>query len=259
MAESPDPWRAVVDVAGAADAERAAHPELAARLAAAGSRFGSARHDVRGLLDDVDRRAVIDVDAPVDAARPVVPQLKWSVRKAVAFVARHLAQQTTAVVSGLSAAVRLLDERVGRLEVHGLDAVVAGAPDVRPALVDALGALEAGASGVRRDVGSTVELATLPAGDAGLVVAYRLLDVGPLPSRLAALDQLVRGVAAGGRLAVVSAAPDAWAELADPVTRDLGEPGPVHAETWAHLLEARGGSDVEVHRGDGAFVVAARW
>jgi hypothetical protein len=259
MAESPDPWRAVVEVAGAAEAERAEHPELAARLAAAGSRFGSARHDVRGLLDDVDRRAVIDVDAPVDAARPVVPQLKWSVRKAVAFVARHLAQQTTAVVSGLSAAVRLLDERVGRLEVDGLDAVVSGAPDVRAALAGPLGTLEARAGGVRRDVGSGVELATLPTGDAGLVVAYRLLDVGPLPSRLAALDQLVRGVAAGGWLAVVSVEPGAWADLADPVTRDLAVPGPMHAETWAHLLGERGGRDVEVHHGDGAFVVAARW
>ena len=189
----------------------------------------------------------------------MVPQLKWSVRKAVAFVARHLAQQTTAVVSGLSAAVRLLDERVGRLEVDGLDAVVSGAPDVRDTVDEPLRALEARAADVRRDVGSAVELATLPAADAGLVVAYRLLDVGPLPSRLAALDQLVRGVAAGGWLAGVSVAPDAWVDVADPVTRDLGEPGPVHAETWAHLLGERGGADVEVHRARGACVVAARW
>lgn len=58
---------------------------------------------------------------------------------------------------------------------------------------------------------------------------------------------------------MVSVAPEAWAGVADPVTRDLGAPGPVHAETWAHLLGERGGSDVEVHHGDGAFVVAARW
>lgn len=259
MAESPDPWRAVVDVAAAADADRVAHPELVARLATAGSRFGSVRHDVRGLLDDVDRRAAIDVDAPIDASRPVVPQLKWSVRKAVAFVARHLAQQTTVVVSGLSAAVRLLDERVRLLEVEGLEAVVARSPDVRAALDGPLDAIVARAGGVRRDVGSAVELATLPAGDAGSIVAYRLLDVGPLPSRLAALDQLVRGVSPGGWLAVVSVAPDAWADRADPVTRDLGGPGPMHPETWAHLLDERDGRDIEIHRRDGAFVVAGRW
>lgn len=259
MAESPDPWRAVVEVTEAADGARAAHPELAARLAAAGSRFGSVRHDVPGLLDDVDRRAVIDVDAPVDSARPVVPQLKLSVRKAVAFVARHLAQQTTVVVNGLSAAVRLLDERVQHLEADGHRTVVARVPDVRPGVADVLDAMAERADGIRRDVSSALELATLPAADAGLVVAHRLLDVGPLGARLAAVDQLRRALSPGGWLAVVSVAPGAWAETADPVTRDLGHPGPLHAETWAHLLTERGGRDVEIHHGADAQVVAARW
>lgn len=259
MAELPDPWRAVVEVTGSAAEQRSAHPELAARLDAAGSRFGSSRHDVQGLLDDVDRRAVIDVEAPVDSARPVVPQLKLSVRKAVAFVARHLAQQTTVVVSGLSAAVRILDERVQRLESDAHRSVVERVPDLRSEVAALLGEIEAAAPGVRRDVGSDVELATLPVADAGMVVAHRLLDVGPLGTRLDALGRLVAGLVPGGRLAVVSVDPDRWAELVDAVTRDLGGVGPLHADTWAHLLAEHGGSDVAVHRGGRAVVVSARW
>ncbi len=259
MAELPDPWRAVVEVVEDADRERAAHPDLATRLAAAGSRFGSSRRDVRGLLDDVDRRAAIDVDAPLASARPVVPQLKLSVRKAVAFVARHLAQQTTVVVTGLSAAVRILDERVQRLESDGHASVIARIPDLRPQVAAVLEELATDGPGGRRDVGSELELTTLPVADAGFVVAYRVLDVGPLGARTAALDRLIAALVPGGRLAVVSADPARWADLADPITRDLGGAGPLHAETWSHLLAERGGRDVEVHATDGALVVTARW
>jgi hypothetical protein len=259
MVDAPDPWRAVVEITESATADRAAHPELAARLDAAGSRFRSAGTDVSALLDDVDRRAVVDVDAPVESSRPVVPQLKSSVRKAVAFVARHLAQQTTVLVGGLSAAVRLLDERVQRLEHDGHDAVVANVPDVRPRVATVLGSLEARTPGTRRDVGSAAELDTLPRADAAVVVGYRIVDVGPLGERLRVLDRLVAGVAPGGWVAIVSVAPQAWAELADPVTRDLGGPGPLHAETWSHLLQERGGRDAQVHEATGTNVIAARW
>lgn len=260
MAEDlPDPWRAVSEVTEAAAVAGAAHPELAARLDAAGSRFRSVGTDVAGLLDDVDRRAVIDVDAPLDSSRPVVPQLKGAVRKAGAFVARHLAQQTTVLVGGLSAALRLLDERVQRLEHAGHHSVVASVPDVRPRVATVLGSLETRAQGIRRDVGSLGELDTLPRGDAAVVVGYRLVDVGPLGSRLDVLDRLVAAVAPGGWVAVVSVAPGAWADVADPIVRDLGAPGPLHPQTWAHLLQERGGVDVQVHEGTGANVIAARW
>ena len=259
MADPTDPWRAVVEVTAAADEARAAHPELVARLEAAGSRFGAADHGVSGLLDDVDRRTVIDVEAPVESSRPVVPQLKTSVRKAVAFVARHLAQQTTVLVSGLSAAVRLLEERVQALEADGHEAVIPLVPDVRARVATVLGSLESRSEGLRRDVGSLAELHTLPRADAALVVAYRLLDVGPISARFARLDRLVGGVAPGGRLAIVTVSPVSWHEIADVVTRDLGRPGPLHPETWAHLLQQRGGHDVGVHEATGAHVVAARW
>lgn len=259
MAELPDPWRAVVEITEGAEAEHAEHPELAARLDAAASRFRSTGTGVSGLLDDVDRRAVVDIDAPVESSRPVVPQLKTSVRKAVAFVARHLAQQTTVLVGGLSAAVRLLDERVQRLEHDGHESVIAAVPDVRPRVATVLGSLETRSVGIRRDVGSMAELATLPAADAAVVVAFRLVDVGPVSERLRVLDQLVGAVAPGGWVAVVTIAPDAWTELADPVTRDLGRPGPLHPETWSHLLQERGGVDVQVHEATGAHVIAARW
>jgi hypothetical protein len=258
-ARTPDPWRAAVEVTDAAAAARAAHPELVDRLAVAARPFESTGTDVAGLLDEVDRRAVIDVDAPLESSRPVVPQLKGAVRKAGAFVARHLAQQTTVLVSGLSAAVRLLDARVHQLERAGHLSILSSVPDVRPSLAGVLADLERDRPGTRRDVGSPTEVATLPRGAASVVVAYRLLDVGPLGARLAVVDHLVSAVAPGGWLAVVSVAPSAWADVADPVVRDLGAPGPLHPQTWSHLLTELGGTNVRVHEGEGAHVVAAQW
>jgi hypothetical protein len=246
-------------VTEAARAEAGAHPDLAARLEAAGSPFQSSGSDVAGLLDDVDRRAVIDVDAPLDSSRPVVPQLKGAVRKAGAFVARHLAQQTTVLVGGLSAAIRLLDQRVQRLELAPHESIVVSVPDVRPRVATVLGALERRTPGTRRDVGTLSELETLPLAGAACVVAYRVVDVGPLGRRLDGLDRMIAAVVPGGWVAVVTVAPAAWADVAGPIVRDLGAPGPLHAPTWAHLMQERGGADVQVHEGTGANVIAAHW
>lgn len=260
MAEDlPDPWRSVVEIVEDADAERASHPGLADRLEAASSRFRAAGTGVAGLLDDVDRRATIDVDAPLESSRPGVAPIKGMVRKAGAFVARHLAQQTTVLVGGLSAAARELDERVQRLEHDGHASVVARVPDMRPRVATVLGSLEGRGEGARRDVGSRAELDTLPRADAGMVVGYRLVDVGPVSARLDLLQRLAAAVAPGGWVAIVSVAPEAWEELADPVVRDLAGTGPLHAATWAHLLQEHGGADVQVHEGTGVNVIAARW
>jgi hypothetical protein len=260
MAEDlPDPWRAVVEITEDAAAARTARPELVARLEAAGSRFRSPGSGVAALLDDVDRRANIDVDAPLDSSRPIVPQLKGAVRKAGAFVARHLAQQTTVLVGGLSAAVRELDQRLQRVEHDAHDAVVAEVPDVRARVATVLGSLEARRPGTRRDVGTRAELLTLPRADAAVVVGFRLVDVGPLGARLDLLDRLVAAVAPGGWVAIVSVAPDAWPDVADPVVRDLAGGGPLHPATWVHLLQQRGGRDAQVHEGTGANVIAAHW
>ncbi|HEY9556738.1 MAG TPA: hypothetical protein VIR58_08385, partial [Acidimicrobiales bacterium] len=95
--------------------------------------------------------------------------------------------------------------------------------------------------------------------DAALVVGYRIVDIGPVGARLAVLDHLVAAVAPGGTLAIVSVDPGAWYHTADPVTRDLGTPGPLHPDTWAHLLHERGAADVHTHSADGAHVIAATW
>src|SRR3546814_14696817 len=95
--------------------------------------------------------------------------------------------------------------------------------------------------------------------DAALVVGYRIVDIGPVGARLAVLDHLVAAVAPGGTLAIVSVDPGAWYHTADPVTRDLGTPGPLHPDTWAHLLHERGAADVHTHSADGAPVIAAPW
>src|SRR3546814_15164003 len=83
--------------------------------------------------------------------------------------------------------------------------------------------------------------------DAALVVGYRIVDIGPVGARLAVLDHLVAAVAPGGTLAIVSVDPGAWYHTAAPVTRDLGTPGPLHPDTWAHPPHARGAADVPTH------------
>ena len=253
MGAPPDPWRAVVDATEAAAAERDAHPELAARLDAAGEPFRTAGTDVASILDEVDRRAVIDVDAPLESSRPVVPQLKGAVRKAGAFVARHVAQQTTVLVTGLSAAVRRLDERVQRLEPTAHHSIIGSVPDLRPRVAGVLDALErsgAGDPARRRQPGRARHAAARhrrprrrATGWSTSARSARALD---------GLERMVAAVAPGGWVAVVSAAPDTWDDVVDPVVRDLGAPGPLHPQTWAHLLEEHGGADVQVHEGDGA-------
>lgn len=255
----PDPWRVVADLVDAVPADRRAHPELAARLDAVRAHFGNGGASATSdLLDEVDRRAVVDVDAPVDSSRPIVPRLKLAVRKANAFVSRHLAQQVTVLVEGLSLAVRQLDERVRRLE-QGSDGGAAAAfvPDRSADFADALGPLAGDAP--RRTVRSWAEVRTLPPADAGLVTVVALGDVLTVGGRLVLLEQVRPALRLGGWLAIVGIQPDAWLDVAGPVASDLAPGRPIHAGTWAHLLEQQGAAEITTSETDHTYLVAGRW
>ncbi len=54
------------------------------------------------------------------------------------------------------------------------------------------------------------------------------------------LELVASRLTVGGVLALHSATPEGWAASVAPVVRDLAPGRPLHAETWAHLLAARG-------------------
>ena len=61
------------------------------------------------------------------------------------------------------------------------------------------------------------------------------------PNERERLLELVRTrLAVGGTLVLHSATPEGWAASVAPVVRDLAPGRPLHAETWAHLLDGRG-------------------
>lgn len=258
MADGPrDPWRVVADLVATDADRRAADPGLTAALDQERARFGAAAGDVADLLDELERRSVVDVDAPVESSRPVVPQLKLAVRKANAFVSRHLAQQVTVLTQTTAAALRGLHERVAALEA-GRDVrdLQDRLLDHRPAVADRLADLAS--AGARRDVGAPDGLATLPEADAALVVLWGFVDVVTAADLRRALARGLAGVAPGGALAVVGTDPAAWATAADPIVLDLAPGHPCHGDTIAHLLRRAGAAEVDVVQVGAALLVVGR-
>ena len=251
----PDLWTVATTVETEAETARAAHPDLVRQLAEQGTAFGRPGRTTADLLDELGRRSVIDVDAPVTSSRPVVPQAKRVVRKANAFLLRHLAQQTTVLAAGLTEVARQLDDRVQLLET-GRDGEEAAArlADHRPAHETALATLP----GPVRHVTTWAEARSLPAGTSTSIVLARLGDVLAAPERGELLDHLARALAPGGRLAIVTTAPAAW-DGVDPIARDLAPGRPVHADTWTLLLQQLGGRIETAVESGPSLLVIARW
>ena len=82
--------------------------------------------------------------------------------------------------------------------------------------------------------------------------AYRVGDLELRTGRLAAAV-----LAGNGRLALVGTDPDAWGRTTSVVDADLAPGRPLHAETWAHLLEERGFGDIARRDGTPSYVVTA--
>ncbi|MDQ1444582.1 MAG: hypothetical protein QOI20_1046 [Acidimicrobiaceae bacterium] len=72
--------------------------------------------DFEQVLTRAEQATFIDVIAPVESSRPVVPIFKKVVRKVVGWYLRYVAQQTSAFAHAITRAVRLLGERVDVLE-----------------------------------------------------------------------------------------------------------------------------------------------
>jgi SAM-dependent methyltransferase len=90
----------------------------------------------------------------------------------------------------------------------------------------------------------------------GLVI-MGIVDRSPLGVQLRLIERAVDVLAGGGRLAVVGTSPDAWGR-GNPIEADLSPGRPLHAETWAHVLEHAGFSDVRVTESGERYAVTAR-
>src|SRR5215468_981916 len=74
--------------------------------------------DFDQVLEKIEESTVIDTAAPLESSRPVVPQLKLVVRKAIGWNIRYIASQVSSMVQALTRALRLLGERVDALEAQ---------------------------------------------------------------------------------------------------------------------------------------------
>ena len=90
----------------------------------------------------------------------------------------------------------------------------------------------------------------------GLVLAGTV-DRVPVGAQLGLADLASAVLGAGGRLALVGTDPDAWGRTTSVVDADLAPGRPLHAETWAHLLEERGFGDIGRRDGSPSYVVTA--
>lgn len=97
-------------------------PELERELDRAFARFtpvGSQGGDFARALERAEQAAFIDVLVPVESARPGIGQVKRVQRKLLSWYFRYIAQQIGVFGNELARAMRLLGERVERLEASG--------------------------------------------------------------------------------------------------------------------------------------------
>lgn len=100
-------------------------------------------------------------------------------------------------------------------------------------------------------------LRVLPAGALGGLVLSGCVDRAPRGEQLELVRLASTRLDDGGTLAVLGTDPSSWA-AADPVAADLAPGRPLHAATWAHLLQAEGLTSVEVDERDGRYLVTGR-
>jgi len=105
-------------------------PGLERELDAVFARFSppaAAGDDLAAVLDRAERAAFIDVDVPTASNRAGVPVVKQTLRKAMAWYLRYVAQQVSAMGGVLVRADRMLASRIVKLEaaVPGANKAVA--------------------------------------------------------------------------------------------------------------------------------------
>lgn len=97
---------------------------------------------------------------------------------------------------------------------------------------------------IRPDSATDHLTAIAPAALGALVLSG--LDLRPAGAQVHLADLAARAVTSGGRLVVLGSHPDAWAASVSVVVADLAPGRPLHAETWAKVLAAKGFDVAEV-------------
>jgi len=91
---------------------------------------------------------------------------------------------------------------------------------------------------------------------AGIVLAGAV-DRLPVGAQLALADLAAAALRRGGRLALVGTQPAAWGTATSVVDADLAPGRPLHAETWAHVLDERGFASIQHVDGSPLHLVLA--
>lgn len=268
--QTVDGWALGQEARRIAAARQAGDPSVAAmerRLADATARFGRNPTSIDALLDEVDRRAAIDLDAPLESRHPAIEKLKLGVRKSTAFVARHLARQVEVLVVALAAVLRQLDARLAGTEAAadpvdlGGAATSATARQLPSAVVDRLiDPLRAASPPPARVIDDPAAVATLPPASTGLVVLAGLTDPLLPGAKVALARAALPALAEGASLAVAGRLPEQWEDAVGHVAADLSPGRPFHPDTWAAVLGELGLDDVATRIDDagGCHVTWAR-
>jgi len=90
----------------------------------------------------------------------------------------------------------------------------------------------------------------------GLVLAGAV-DRLPVGAQLALADLAAGVLGGGGKLALVGTDPSAWGRTTSVVDADLAPGKPLHAETWAHVLDERGFTAIDRRDGTPTYLVLA--
>lgn len=142
----------------------------------------------------------------------------------------------------ISDVVELFDQRQGRVAHLGAsdDSLLAKLIDSG---VDAYGVAPAGGGGLKIEIRAEDPMQHLsdlaPNSLSGAVVSG-ITETASTPERVELCRLVADRVAPGGRIVLVSADVSTWADEVGPVIADLVAPGPLHAQTWIHLLAGAG-------------------
>lgn len=153
----------------------------------------------------------------------------------------------TAALTGVGG--RVLHARCGdgalvrRLRDNGIDAYGVDATSDEVATGTASGELD-----LRPD-DERDHLRSVAPGELAGAVLTGAVDTLPAAAQIETVDLIATSLAAGGVLVIVTSHPDAWARLRSPLEVDLAPGRPMRPETWRHLLDDRGFTDVTVTDG----------
>lgn len=280
-------------------------PSLERRLDRLFERFvpaGSDRASFPEALRRADREAYFDIEVPTASERPLVPLVKRTLRRLMAWYLNYLVQQLVRFSSSTVRVLHLVDDRLSRLE-RAVSLLGAGleSSELERSLVEARGSrwplaeavAELAPAVVGALEGTAGRVLVAECGDGRLLAdlvaagidAYGVDDAAVLVDRVAAdgldvwlepplehlasvrtgglagavvvgfsdrlaldakrhlVDGLARVVEPGGRVVLLSPAPEAWRRLVGDVEADLAPGRPLAPATWSFLL-AEAGFDV---------------